>query len=121
MEAREHQQTANALLLESKKEKDPVRKKELEQQSKTERSVYIAVKRSRWSLLTNSRNLTEDAENAQEQILQEKYRDHALTNSRNYKEMWECHIEPDWLLVYKVLKETLILRLIRTGIHSDLF
>ena len=56
-----------------------------------------------------------------EQPLPEKYRDHALTNSRNYVGMRECHIEPDWLLVYKVLKETLILRLIRTGSHSDLF
>ena len=37
------------------------------------------------------------------------------------KDMRECHIEPDWLLVYKVMKETLILRLIRTGSHSDLF
>ena len=58
---------------------------------------------------------------AAEQPLPDKYRDHALTNSRNYKDMRECHIEPDWLLVYKVLKETLILRLIRTGSHSDLF
>ena len=56
-----------------------------------------------------------------EQHLPEKYRDHALTNSRNYKDMRECHIEPDWLLVYKISKETLILRLIRTGSHSDLF
>ena len=58
---------------------------------------------------------------ANEQPLPEKYRDHALTNSRNYKGMRECHIEPDWLLVYKVLKDMLILRLIRTGSHSDLF
>ena len=56
-----------------------------------------------------------------EQPLPEQYRDHALINSRNYKDMRECHIEPDWLLVYKVLRETLILRLIRTGSHSDLF
>ena len=56
-----------------------------------------------------------------EQPLPEKYRDHALTDSRNFKDMRECHIEPDWLLVYKILKETLILRLIRTGSHSDLF
>ena len=58
---------------------------------------------------------------ATEQSLPEKYRDHALTNSRSYKDMRECHIEPDWLLIYKVLKDTLILRLIRTGSHSDLF
>ena len=56
-----------------------------------------------------------------EQPLPEKYRDHALANSRNYKGMRECHIEPDWLLVYKILKEMLILQLIRTGSHSDLF
>ena len=56
-----------------------------------------------------------------EQPLPEKYRDHALTNSRNYKDMRECHIEPDWVLIYKVIKDTLILRLIRTGSHSDLF
>ena len=56
-----------------------------------------------------------------EQPLPVKYRDHALTNSRDFKDMRECHIQPDWLLIYKVVKETLILRLIRTGIHSDLF
>lgn len=56
-----------------------------------------------------------------EQPLPEAYRDHPLTNSRNYKGMRECHIEPDWLLVYKIVRETLILKLIRTGSHSDLF
>lgn len=49
------------------------------------------------------------------------YKDHALNNSRNYKEMRECHIEPDWLLVYKIIGDRLVLRLIRTGTHSDLF
>lgn len=58
---------------------------------------------------------------ASEQSLPEKYKDHALTNSKDYKGMRECHIEPDWLLVYKVYDEMLILRLIRTGSHSDLF
>lgn len=56
-----------------------------------------------------------------EEPLPEKYRDHALVNSRNYKGMRECHIEPDWLLVYKVYNETLVLSLIRTGSQSDLF
>lgn len=50
-----------------------------------------------------------------------KYRDHDLTNSRNYKDMRECHIEPDWLLVYKITESVLILSLQRTGTHSDLF
>jgi mRNA interferase YafQ len=58
---------------------------------------------------------------ANEQPLPKEYRDHALTNSRNYKGMRECHIEPDWLLVYKIVRENLILKLIRTGSHSDLF
>ena len=56
-----------------------------------------------------------------EEPLSREYSDHALVNSRNYKNMRECHIEPDWLLIYKVDKEVLVLRLIRTGTHSDLF
>ncbi len=56
-----------------------------------------------------------------EKPLPESYRDHRLTNSRNYVGMRECHIEPDWLLVYQVVQETLILRSIRTCTHSDLF
>ena len=53
--------------------------------------------------------------------LSESCRDHALENSRNYKGMRECHIQPDWLLIYKIVEETLALKLIRTGSHSDLF
>lgn len=49
--------------------------------------------------------------------LEEKYRDHSLTG--NYRHARECHIEPDWLLIYKRTKEELIL--IRTGSHSELF
>jgi len=56
-----------------------------------------------------------------EKPLPGKYRDHELVNSRNYKDMRECHIQPDWLLVYKVYQNTLSLKLIRTGTHSDLF
>ena len=53
--------------------------------------------------------------------LPDKYRDHALVNSRNYKGMRECHIDSGWLLVYKIYREELILEFIRTGTHSDLF
>ncbi len=53
--------------------------------------------------------------------LHEKYRDHMLENSRNYKGCRECHIKGDWLLVYKIHKDILILELIHTGTHSDLF
>lgn len=39
--------------------------------------------------------------------------------SGNYDDKWECHIEPDWLLVYEITDELVILY--RTGTHSDLF
>ena len=56
-----------------------------------------------------------------EQPLPEKYRDHPLVNSKNYNGMRECHIKPDWLLIYKIYSDKLVLTLIRTGTHSDLF
>jgi len=51
--------------------------------------------------------------------LPEKYLDHPLKG--DYKGCRECHITPDWLLIYEVLENTLILYLTRTGTHSDLF
>lgn len=54
-----------------------------------------------------------------EQPLPPKYKDHNLTG--NYEGHRECHITPDWLLIYKVEKEILTLSLTRTGSHSDLF
>lgn len=51
--------------------------------------------------------------------LPEKNRDHALTG--DYIGFRECHIRPDWLLVYRVDGEDLILFLFRTGTHTDLF
>lgn len=53
------------------------------------------------------------------EILEAKYRDHALTG--NYKDSRECHIEPDWLLIYEIKNETLVLMLSRVGSHSELF
>ena len=50
-----------------------------------------------------------------------KYRDHALANNLRYKDCRECHIEPDWLLIYKKNNTELTLFLIETGTHSDLF
>ncbi|MCL2512869.1 MAG: type II toxin-antitoxin system YafQ family toxin [Oscillospiraceae bacterium] len=51
--------------------------------------------------------------------LPEKYRDHALTG--NYAGHRECHITGDWLLIYKIQEDILILTMTRTGTHSDLF
>ena len=53
------------------------------------------------------------------QPLPDKNRDHALTG--DYIGFRECHIRPDWLLVYRVDGEDLILFLFRTGSHTDLF
>ncbi len=51
--------------------------------------------------------------------LEQKYRVHELIG--NYAGYMECHIEPDWLLIYRIDGNDLILFLSRTGTHSDLF
>ena len=51
--------------------------------------------------------------------LPEKNKDHALTG--NWVGFRECHIKPNWLLIYKVEDNVLVLTLSRTGTHSDLF
>ena len=56
---------------------------------------------------------------ANQEVLDEKYHDHAL--SGDYSDFRECHIKPDWLLVYTIDDEELELFLFRTGTHSDLF
>ena len=48
-----------------------------------------------------------------------KYLDHPLFG--DYKGSRECHIESDWLLIYRIEKDLLVLGLTRTGTHSDLF
>lgn len=56
---------------------------------------------------------------AAEKPLDAKYKDHPLAG--NYKGHRECHLLPDWLLVYKPEKDRLVLTLTRTGTHSELF
>lgn len=51
--------------------------------------------------------------------LPKKNRDHILIN--NFAGSHECHVAPDWLLIYEIDNENLILYLTRTGTHSDLF
>ena len=58
---------------------------------------------------------------SEDQPLPEKYKDLALVKSRRYKNARECHIRPDWLLIYQIYSDRLVLELIRTGTHSDLF
>ena len=66
-------------------------------------------------------NLLEDviAALAMGEPLPEKNKDHALTG--NWAGHRECHILPDWLLVYRIEDDVLVLTLARTGTHSDLF
>ena len=53
------------------------------------------------------------------ETLPEKYKEHYLTGTRaGYR---ESHIQPDWLLIYRTDDEKLLLLLVRTGTHSDLF
>ena len=66
------------------------------------------------ALLENVIRMLADGE-----TLPAKYRDHTLTG--NYSSYRECHIAPDWLLIYEVRESELILVLSRTGTHSDLF
>ncbi|MCQ2965633.1 MAG: type II toxin-antitoxin system YafQ family toxin [Alphaproteobacteria bacterium] len=54
-----------------------------------------------------------------EKILNKKYKNHAL--SGNYKNYRECHVKPDLLLVYKIVKSELVLYAVHIGSHSDLF
>lgn len=51
--------------------------------------------------------------------LDKKYKDHSL--SGEYKGTRECYIEPDWLLVYEIMNDVLVLMLYRLGSHSELF
>lgn len=50
--------------------------------------------------------------------LPKQYRDHQLTG--NLHDFRECHIEPDWLLMYQIFEDTLILSATATGTHADL-
>ncbi len=55
------------------------------------------------------------------EVLPPEYRKHKLVNDRYYQNCFECHIEPDWLLVYKIENNILMLLLHSTGSHSELF
>lgn len=58
---------------------------------------------------------------ANKEVLDIKYKDHALIDNKTYENCKECHITSDWLLVYKYQDDELILLLFATGSHSDLF
>ena len=90
-------------------------KYEIKPSNQFKKDVKTAVKRGRdVSLLTEVIKKLADGE-----TLDAKYRDHKL--SGDHGDLRECHIQPDWLLIYEKDGKTLILYLTRTGTHSDLF
>lgn len=88
---------------------------EIKPSNQFKKDLRIAAKRGyKLELLTDVIQKLADGE-----ALEPKYRDHPLTGTFNcYR---ECHIQPDWLLIYQIDDGKLLLLLSRTGTHSDLF
>ena len=58
---------------------------------------------------------------ANKEELEIKYKNHELNDNKKFKNCKECHVEPDWLPVYKYYENDLILLLVETGSHSEIF
>ncbi len=52
--------------------------------------------------------------------LESKYKNHHLINDKTYRNCMECHLKPNWLLVYKYINNNLVLLLVVTGSHSKI-
>lgn len=89
-------------------------KYEIKYTTKFKKDVKLIVKRGKD--LNKLGDIVEKLAN--KEVLEEKFRDHELTGL--YKGFRECHIEPDWLLIYRYIEGVLVLSLSRTGSHSDL-
>ena len=88
---------------------------EIEFTNKMKRDARLMKKRGKdMSKLTKTLELL-----ANREVMPERYKDHQL--SGNLKDFRECHIEPDWLLMYQIQKNKLLLSASGTGTHSDLF
>lgn len=88
--------------------------------------VYSAkFKRALKKILKQGKNIDELEEVvsklANEEKLESKYKNHKLIDDNTYKNCSECHIRPDWLLIYQYNDDKLLLLLINTGSHSELF
>lgn len=57
---------------------------------------------------------------ANKEELEPRFRNHKLINDKYYENCSECHIEPDWLLIYRYNDDALLLLLINTGSHSEI-
>jgi mRNA interferase YafQ len=90
-------------------------KYKIKQTSQFKKDYKLAKKQGK--NLDSLKVIVKKLENGEE--LPESCYDHELKG--NYKDYRECHIEPDWLLIYKQTEAVLLLTLFRTGSHSDLF
>ncbi len=88
---------------------------QLKRTKRFDKDVALAQKRGKD--LSKLFSIIEKLANGEE--LEAKFRDHDLRGL--YEGCRECHIEPDWLLVYEIFDDCLVLVLNRTGTHSDLF
>ncbi|MGT2802736.1 type II toxin-antitoxin system YafQ family toxin [Streptococcus henryi] len=79
---------------------------------------YKRLKKKHYDL-TKLRHVIDLIVNGEREILYHQYKNHYLQGK--YKSYQECHIEPDWLLIYKIHGKQLTLVLTRTGSHDDLF
>lgn len=87
----------------------------IETTKKFEKDVEIAKKRNfNMNLLKNIIEMLEANGNVPKQ-----YKPHKLKG--NFDDLWECHIKPDWLLIWDKKEKIKLISLIRTGTHSDLF
>lgn len=92
-----------------------MKKYELEYGGKFLKDLKLAKRRG-----LNMEELREVTDMLQEgEPIPKKYKDHPLTG--NYKGFRECHVNPDWLLIYKKKEAIMVISLYRTGTHSDLF
>lgn len=88
---------------------------QIEAQNKFKKDLKLAIKRG-----LNTALLSEVLELLQEDgKLPKKYSPHKLKGK--YLGFWECHIQPDWLLIWDQTDSIRLITLIRTGTHSDLF
>lgn len=87
----------------------------IEQTNKFKKDIKLAKKRGlKMTLLDDVISIL-----SQNGKLPSKYKPHLLVG--NFKGFWECHIQPDWLLVWKQDEAIKLITLTRTGTHADLF
>lgn len=92
-------------------------KYKVEQSTKFKRQLKL-IKKRRFdvSKLEKVVNMLADGE-----VLDERYCNHKLTDNKRFRNCWECHVAPDWLLVYRRDGDALVLLLVETRSHSDFF